>query len=253
VGLDSSKTSDANFDIDALCEGSPDWDRAIQHVRRAAAVGELKGQVVGLARLIPGLMIDRRKAVSFSAAVAISDPEFLDLINAGDRERDARSWDTAEYAYYRALIIYPYFAGYRVQYAHCLKEKGKFLAASLEYYSSLALGAPRSDVESHLAFSLSRVGLSPNAGWVNYCETFWSVADGDASIISSPPSGGDVEILTELLLNRINFSEMDRLELINSANTIGAVTVELIKRPDFVAANRDLLRVVAANSVSRAA
>jgi hypothetical protein len=239
-------------DLSELAEGSLQWEDALSDVRRAAESRQLHGDLVDLARLAPTLMSNRREAVAFTNAVAVSDLGFSQLIAEADRERDAGRWEAAEIVYSKALSAYPLFAGYRVQYAHCLKEQDKHDCASLEYYSSLALGARESDVLPHLRHSLSRLSRSLNLNWISYCHKFWIDQDASPHVFSWPPCRADIELLIELLHNRGDVNAAECLDVLSTNRNIGDVLLKLISQPSFVIANRLLVRLIAETSKSQA-
>lgn len=133
----------------------------------------------------------RAAIVRSTLDAAPSDPEFLDWIATGDQARNDARWGDAEYAYWRALRLHPFHPGYRVQYAHMLKEQGKLLDAEIHYRSAAALGTPDADVRKHLDFVCARQG-------VPIPETLAGPMEG-ASPLADPPTEGDVRCLAALL------------------------------------------------------
>lgn len=115
-----------------------------------------------LLRSIPQLASRRIEAIERTYQVAPQHVAFRTLIGKGDDARDMTDYAQAERHYWQALRIFPLHGGYRVQYAHCLKEQEKYPEAIVHYWYALGLGAPQHDVEQHVLFAAGRAGIEIN-------------------------------------------------------------------------------------------
>lgn len=103
-------------------------------------------------RRLPYLAVTREVARQLTIKASRRDPAFRALVRSGDIARDTQSWRDGADAYSRALTLYPFHPGYRVQRGHCQKELGNLAAAEIDYRDALAYGAPVDDVWPHLMF-----------------------------------------------------------------------------------------------------
>jgi hypothetical protein len=158
----------------------------------------------------------RRQAKELTMRASSQDSDFQALIAKADRARDLKSWRVAERYYRAALALYPGHFGYMVQYAHCLKEQGKFVVGEIYYRSARALGAPWSDVYEHLAFVASRQGYlavpdpASGAGWTT----------DSASFLDGPPTKADVDLAFLLLTEGKSVDENQVLQLLRTQRTV---------------------------------
>jgi tetratricopeptide (TPR) repeat protein len=103
-------------------------------------------QAAQFRRRAPRLAKTRMQALDLIHRLSPQDGQFHILVSEADAARDNRAWQAAAALYQQALALYPCHAGYRLQYAHCLRESGENIAAEIQYRSARALGAPWSDV-----------------------------------------------------------------------------------------------------------
>lgn len=158
----------------------------------------------------------RRQAKELTLRAASQDSDFQALITKADRARDLESWHAAERHYRAAIALYPGHFGYMVQYAHCLKEQGKFVAAEIYYRSARALGAPLSDVYEHLVFVAAR------QGYLAACDATQgaSWATGSAAFLDGPPTKADVDLAYLLLSEQQSVDENQVLQLLRTQGTV---------------------------------
>ena len=185
-------------------------------------------------RQAPRLASSRRGAGAMAVRAAGSDTEFQRLVEEADRARDNAQWSEAADLYRLALQIYPDHFGYTVQYAHCLKEQGQFAEAECHYRSALALGAPRRDIDAHLAFVASRQGFPGT--FVRNGED--QLVDDDP--LSAAPAKADVELLIFLLLGREPLLA-ETLQLLREQRSIRGVILGILDGGSFASANTRLL------------
>lgn len=128
-----------------------------------------------------------------------------------------------------------------VQYAHCLKEQGKFIDAECYYRAALALGETSSDLLRHLAFAAERGGNSVASSTINKIIEYWSDPNGNDSMLSAPPTVDDIEKLYDLILGHRPGGLSEIRQVMNEAATCAEVVMQLCTHRDFAKANRDLL------------
>jgi tetratricopeptide (TPR) repeat protein len=186
-------------------------------------------------RQAPRLAASRRAASAMAMHSASQDVAFKRLIHDADRARDARKWSAASDLYGEALRAYPEHSGYLVQYAHCLKEQEQFREAECHYRSALALGAPRSDVDEHLAFVVAQQEAEPPE---RDADRQHPAADGEP--LDAPPTTADVELLVFLLLGR-QASLPETVQLLREHRSVRSIAMEIVEADSFVAANARLL------------
>jgi hypothetical protein len=63
--------------------------------------------------------------------------------------------------------------GYAVQYAHCIKEQGKYFEAEQHYRDAFGLGEVSSDLLQHLRFVTAKTGRSVKESTVAEIANFW--------------------------------------------------------------------------------
>ncbi len=185
-------------------------------------------------RQAPRLEPKRRKAAKLSIRAGAADFDFQRLIAQADQARDAAAWTKAAGLYNAALQLYPWHFGYMVQYGHCLKESSQFTSAECEYRSALALGAPASDVEEHLAFVAAQQGYTARFNKRQHGEI------DDAESLNLPPTKADVELLTFVFLGRTP-AVSETLNLLRDHSSLEGVINALIEDDAFCAANASWL------------
>jgi tetratricopeptide (TPR) repeat protein len=170
----------------------------------------------------------RRQAREMTLRAAAQDKDFQALIAAADRARDRGDWRAGERYYRAALALYPTHCSYMVQYAHCLKEQGKFAAAEIHYRSARALGAQLRDVHEHLAFVASRQSYRDSsealsgAAWIAEPLLF----------LDGPPTKADVD-LAYLALRGSKPGVNEVLHILRARRTVRDMLIGLIEqRPE---------------------
>lgn len=166
------------------------------------------------------------------------DTDFIEIVAKADEMRSKRDFSQAEYQYWLAHLLYPKHPLILVQYAHALKEQGKFPDALARYLDAAAFGAPMSDVEEHALFVAGALGLKARV----------------AELLLAPtliPISTDVRALYELLIGREPAISDVVLLMIEHRSAVSIVTT-LMRREEFSQANRELLRLVAETQWSEA-
>lgn len=176
----------------------------------------------------------RRGASALAMRAAAQDLGFQRIIEEADLARDAREWTDAGQLYREALRAYPDHHGYVVQYAHCLKEQGRFAEAECHYRSALALGARRSDVDEHLIFVATRQGYPANFASDGEPPS----VDGDP--LDASPTKADVELVVFLLLGR-DPALAEIVQLMRSHRSLRSLIVAIVGESAFVSANTRLV------------
>jgi len=146
------------------------------------------GQAAQAARFLrraPRLARTRLQALDLVHRLSGQDVQFRILVAEADAARDSRAWQLAAALYAAALAFYPGHAGYRLQYAHCLREEGDDVVAEIQYRSARALGAPWSDVAPPLLSLAAKQGQpAPQAPP--------APAPDAESLLDDPPTADDV-------------------------------------------------------------
>lgn len=179
----------------------------------------------------------RAEQVRVAQVEADRDDIFRQLVDAADQARDERNWGLAEFNYWQALERHPYQAGYRVQYAHMLKEQGKWMDAELHYRSAIALGEPVEDVRIHLSFVADHNGATHRVLQPAL----------DVPAMLAAPSWPDIRLLTIVCLHREDLDIARSLEIMRTCKNNSDVMMTLIQSEDFCPCNMeflDLLRTV---------
>ena len=177
----------------------------------------------------------RGEAISHDHAGAALDPEFQTLAAQGDAARDLGRWGEAEYYYWRALELYPFHSGYRIQYAHVIKEQGKLDWAEVHYRSALAEGAEEELVREHLLFVATR----NRADYAPRLQRDLNVAPFDA-----PPAFHDVQTLAWLIWHDAEINAIDALALMRQCETNRDVVWAMTGHDRFVERNRPFLEIL---------
>jgi len=175
--------------------------------------------------------------VRIAELVSAADRKFRATITAADSARDDREWESAEYAYWQALSLYPALGGYWVQYAHMLKEQDKFSDAELHYRTALSLGTHPIDIEEHLSFVCERQNFS-------YQRRAPAGLDINRPGLARAPTHMDLEILERLFLHRSSLTMGERLDLMRACGTCEEVAINLVEHPDFRKRNRLFLELI---------
>ena len=185
-------------------------------------------------RQAPRLAPTRRAAAAMALHAANQDSDCKHLIESADHARDSGYWATAAELYSEALRAYPDHFGYMVQYAHCLREQGRFALAECYYRSALALGASLPDVDEHLVFVATRQGFRATFA----PEDNRRSCGGDA--LDAPPAMADVEIIVFLLLGR-KPALAEVVKLLREQTSIRGLIRVISEADSFVWANAHLL------------
>lgn len=177
----------------------------------------------------------RADLVALESRSSSKDNRFRQLVADADAARDTSAWVRAEALYREALELYPYSPGYRVQYAHMLKEQGAFPAAELHYRSAYALGIPAQDIAPHLNFVVERNG-QPTAELpaINLA----------VPAMDAPPTALDIEILGVLMFHGGSISLERSLQLIRRCRTIKDVALTMIADDRFRQSSGSFLEVL---------
>ncbi|TBW39541.1 hypothetical protein EYW49_06645 [Siculibacillus lacustris] len=229
------EAAEADAEIDAFVSRLADHLGALEgHGGRAA--------IEAVARRVPQVLVGRRRRVAATLRLAGLDAGFRAAVRDGDAARDRRDWGAGEHAFWRALQIFPFHPGYRVQYAHCLKEQDKWVDAELEYRSALALGNRDADLAVHIDFVSRRRGAPADPAVLARVAGWWSVPD--PRPLAVPPLRADVEALVALLLGRGPAHLAEIADLLAANASLAEIVDRLIGHPAFVTANRDLLTLL---------
>jgi len=198
-------------------------------------------------RAAPSLATTRLQAFEITCRASHLDQDFRRFIAAGDKFRDEAQWNSAEYQYWKALALYPQHAGYLIQYAHCLKEQGKFADAEIFYRSALAyavhletarFGLSVRDILQHLNYVAGELGYRGGQE-----ERQVAPSDGySRPFLTERPTKADVLLVAELLLGH-PVDDQYVLRALRTYKTVEEVFLAIIKEPEFARANRDLLTV----------
>src|SRR5579863_4920322 len=160
-----------------------------------------RSKFIDIARKVLSIVESRREACLSTLHISLVDKEYQDLIKQADGLRDTRRWAEAEFAYWTALQIYPLHRGFIVQYAHCLKEQGKYLDAEANYRTAFALGEVSDDVRSHIEFVARKRGGAFSERSANAVRSYWASAPSDAEIFTIPTVLDDIRDCLHLFLN----------------------------------------------------
>lgn len=199
-------------------------------------------------RAAPALAAGRGQLFDISCRAARLDPEFPKLIAAADGLRDAGEWGRAERTYREALRLYPAHAGYIVQYAHCLKERGRLTDAEIQYRSALAYAVHRRtasrygvsalDILHHIRYVASQRGYHEMQGT---SRTTIPKDPGDCDLLLERPTDRDIVLAHELLHNRVPFRD-EVLAHLRKHQTLEEVLLALTTRRDSAYSTQDSQR-----------
>ena len=202
----------------------------------AARCGDMRRHGLGLepnliGRAATRLMTSPQRIGEASLLFGAQDGDFAALVADADKRRDGGDYTEAEYAYYRALTLFPGHPAVRVQYAHMLKEQHKYADALVNYLDAALYGAPLTDVREHALFVASRLDVRPEV-------TAW-LSDLKIHRLSSA-----LRAIYRLLFGQ-EASVEAVLGLMLKPAGLAQVFADLISESGFRNANRDLIRVVA--------
>lgn len=208
-------------------------------IARAAVLlaGGETGEALLLLRALPDKAASRAVAVETTLAATALDPEFLSLVAQADAARDARNFLQGEFLYWSALGLYRLHCGYITQYAHCLKEQGKWAEAEAHYRSALALGGPAADLHRHISACAQARDEPPSLPMP---------VPQAADPIDLPPTLNDVLDLLALLLHRAPTGPAESLSLLRDCPRRRDVVLALVAQAAFTRANPDLMTLLAA-------
>lgn len=207
---------------------------------------QLRTQGLGLepnlmGRTIANTVLDRHLAGSVSIRLAKADTDFCELISQADSAKGQGDFHAAQYSYWQALKLFPAHPGCRIQYGHCLKERGLMEDALHQYIDSYYFGAPKEDVESHALFVANSFGRYAAVTAIFKRQT-QHAAHGQKMLDWSVTSK-DVITLTNFMLGRhpsIDEITSHICECINIRDLLYA----LLGEKDFVRTHRDTLRLL---------
>lgn len=178
----------------------------------------------------------RVQLVAEQTAQAFRDQRFCELVANADRFRDKSAWADAEYNYWRALQLYPYHSGYRIQYAHMLKERQKFADAELHYRSAWALGFPIDEIREHLSFVALRNGHPVG---------HLAALDLAVSAMDAPPTSCDIDLLAYVLFHKTAVGvEEAALPLMRKCSTNRDVALAMMADEQFTRANLPFFEIL---------
>lgn len=177
----------------------------------------------------------RAEAISLDHAGADASLEFKALAAAADRSRDDRNWGEAEFLYWQALELFPLHSGYRVQYAHVIKEQGKYDWAEVHYRSALAEGAAANLVDEHLQFC-TRQNHFKYAPLAPY--------DFAVSPFHAPPSFHDLQTLAWVFWHDSEINSHDALFFMRECQSNREVVLRMTEHDRFLSNNRPFLEML---------
>lgn len=180
-------------------------------------------------------VLTRAEAVGLDHAGAATSSEFQKLAAAADDARDLRDWAAAEFLYWQALELYPFHSGYRIQYAHVIKEQGKHDWAEVHYRSALAEGAAPDLVDEHLRFSARQ-------NHFNYAPR--PTPRLDVAPLDAPASFHDIQMLAWLFWHDANVNSYDTLDLMRECESNREVAIRMTQHDRFTERNRPFLEML---------
>ena len=181
--------------------------------------------------------ITRRVVVDRAQQSARTDTHFVKAITAGDAARDRRIWDEAAKHYRVALERCPLHSGYRVQFAHMVKECENFSEAELHYRIALANGAPPHHVQQHLNFVCERTGGPTYHG---------APLNLDLPLQQAPAGIEDIHSLAYILWQNWSVSDEECLELLRSFPSVRQLSATMIAHRRFEERNGRFLTLLKA-------
>lgn len=207
---------------------------------------QLRAQGLGLepnliGRTIANTVLNRQLAGSVSIRLAKTDTDFCELISQADTAKGRGDFNAAQYLYWRALELFPAHPGYRVQYGHCLKERGLMEDALHQYIDAYYFGASKKEVESHALFVANSFGRYAAVAAIFKRQT--QHAARSQKMLDWSVTSKDVIALTNFMLgHHPSIGEITNhiCECINIRDLFCA----LLGEKDFVRTHRDTLRLL---------
>jgi hypothetical protein len=194
-------------------------------------------------RLSARALIDPRLARSFVPPLAALDDAFMASILAGDAARDRHAWDEAEFHYGQGLQLYPNHMGYRVQYAHALKEDRKFPDAAAHYITAFGQGETSAEMIGFIEYTQHQYGGRWSTAARDVIAAYWS-NNGPFDPLLVPLSVHSTDLLVRLFLNRTP-SMLEVADHLSACSSVGELCQRLVSLDDFAKVNLDLLSLVA--------
>ena len=182
-------------------------------------------------------IIDRHQAGALAIRLSSLDTDFRVLVSQADAARDAGHLELAQGRYWQALRLFPAHPGYRIQYAHCLKDQGLMPDAVLEYNDAFCFGAILKEIEPHALFAANAIGRQAGMEAILKRHT----PHGDT--LSWSLSSRDVITLHTLMLG-YGPSRDEIVNYILQCNSRRSFLYTLLDKKDFVNTHRDMLRMI---------
>ena len=161
------------------------------------------------------------------------------MIAEADAARDRGDYAKAEFLYYQLLSHFDDLDGYIVQYAHSLKEQGKFSAAEFFYRDALNRGVDAAAILEHLEFV---------CGQQNQPVGRPAAEAAPAVGLARLPNSTDIRILSWLLRDDSEPPLELRLAVIRQAASVDQAAVLLAQSPEALHRNRKLLSLMEAST-----
>lgn len=162
---------------------------------------------------------------------ACEDTDFCRLTAEAAAELSRQDFVRSEYLYFQALLLYPAHPNATVQYAHALKDQGKFSDALVHYLDAEVWGAPKKDIQEHALFVANNLGLRD--------EVVKRIKDETPKLPSSY-----IRTLYEFLCGQ-RLPKRDILPFMIAHADPWSLMESVIRSDGFKHANRDLLRMLA--------
>lgn len=194
-----------------------------------------------LLRSAPHPPAKRIEAINWTYQAASQHAEFRQLVEKADTSRDQYEHAQAELQYWQALRIFPLHGGYRVQYAHCLKEQQKYPDAFIQYWYALGLGAPQHDVEEHVLFAARHAGIAASASDVGRRAAAFAGAQRAADDWEAAPIEKDFKDFAGLFWGDHGpLTSAFVIEQLLACHTRKALFIKYISAPETIRRNRPL-------------
>lgn len=166
---------------------------------------------------------------------SIADPsQRPKMIQEADTARDTGNFEKAEYLYFNLISSFDDADGYILQYAHCLKEQGKFSEAEFFYRDVLNRGFREKDTADHLKFVCSKQNRP--VGFFNTNPDITALPPQ-----SRPPTSTDIALMSWLLRDDPHPPMELRLSVIRKARTVDEAAALITESSEFKHRNRNLL------------
>ena len=187
-------------------------------------------------------ILDRSLAGAASLEFASSDTDFLDLIAAGDADRDRADYSVAQYAYWRALQMFPAHPGYLLQYGHCLKEVKLLPDALVAYIDAYRFGVEKQEFEIHALDTARLLGRFEQVMRLT-TKIPQPPTDKPPTVLDWELTSTDVITLTQLFhLNTP--SPQDIIDRMCKCRNRRELILALLDEPQFSRTHRNILRIV---------